>query len=382
MIRIFIRMINQSRLITTFFDLVKIPGPPGGEDAIAKECVSRFQQLGFTAEQDKAGNVIARIEGAGEPFLIACHLDVVEPCTGVEPAVEEDRIIAKSQTTLGVDDRAPIAGIFEALAIAAEQNIPLRPLEFLFTRDEETTSAGARNLDISKLQSRRGVSLDGKLIGEVTIAAPFITRIAMRITGRASHAGSAPEKGISAIQVAARAVNSLTLGKVDGETTSNIGMISGGSAVNAIPESVTCEGEVRSHMKEKLDAQVATIFLAFENAAKEFGAVVACEREDTMSGYRIDPNDPIVREIHEVMSRVGLQGVHDVTNGASDVNHLRTLGFDIVDLGIGVHEAHSSREWIATADLAKLAELILEFVKIPSVQSGSIMLSSKVESLQ
>lgn len=375
-------MINQQRLITTFFDLVKIPGPPGGEDAIAKEVMGRFSKSGIAAQQDRAGNVIARIEGPGTPFLIACHLDVVEPCTGVEPAVEGDRIVTKSQTTLGVDDRAPIAGIFEALEVAREQNIPLRALEFLFTRDEETTSAGVRNFDTALLKSRRGVSLDGKLIGEVTIAAPCITRFVIRIIGRASHAGSAPEKGISAVQVAARAINSLKLGKIDQETTANVGMISGGSAINAIPESAVCEGEVRSHVKEKLDVQVAAIFSAFETAAKEFGATIACEREDTMPGYRIDPTDPLVREIHEVLLRVGLQGVHDVTNGASDVNHLRTLGFDIVDLGIGVHEAHSSREWIATADLVKLAELILEFAKIPSVHAGSVVLSSKVESLQ
>ncbi|MDO8435594.1 MAG: M20/M25/M40 family metallo-hydrolase [bacterium] len=363
-------MINEQRLITTFFDLVKIPGPPGGEDAIAKDCIRRFVELGLTAEQDKAGNVIGRTAGDGEPFLMACHLDVVEPCTGVVPAIEGDRIVTKSATTLGVDDRAAIAGIFEALEVAAEQNIPLRPLEFLFTRDEEVASFGSRNLDTTLLLSRRGVSLDGKLLGEVTIAAPFITRFVIRITGRASHAGSAPEKGISAIQVAARAVGNLVLGKIDHETTANIGRIAGGNAINAIPESVSCEGEVRSHVKEKLDTKVGDIFLAFENAAKAFGATVVCEREDTMPGYRVDPNDPLVKEVHEIMSRVGLKGVHDVTNGASDVNHLRVKGFDMVDLGIGVHEPHSTREWIAVADLIKLTELILEFAKIPSVQAG------------
>lgn len=355
-------MVNRDRLIKTFFDLVKIPGPPGKTGEVAVEVKRGLKNLGVSSGSDKIGNVFGCLKGAGEPFLLSFHLDVVEPCAGVIPALEDGRIFTKSETTLGYDDRGAIAAFLEALACAKEKKIKLRHLEFLFTVDEEIGCVGLRGFDSSKLKSRRGVNFDGKLLGEMTIAAPFITSVDIRILGRAAHAGSAPEKGISAVQIAARAIDRLKLGRIDEETTANIGIITGGDAVNAIPEKVFCRGEIRSRSKEKLNKLFEETKKIFKKAADEFGGAVETHRNDIVSGYRIDLSSSIIKEVRKAIKNVGLKPVEDITNGGSDVNYLRALGFDTVDLGIGVHEAHSTREWSTVEELAKLSELILKLM--------------------
>ena len=273
-------MIDRERLMQTFLELVVIPSPSGEEQVVAAAITRRLEALGLRVETDEAGNLLARVPGRGgdaaqEPLLVTAHMDTVVPCDPVSPVLREGVIYSDGTSILGADDKAGVAAILEVLAALAESQVAHRPLEILFTVSEEKGLRGAKAFDVGRLRASMGIGLDaGGPQGTIVQSAPSQDSLAVEVHGRAAHAGARPEEGINAIRVAAEAIAAMPLGRIDDETTANIGTISGGRATNIIPDLVTLRGEARSRSQAKLAAQTKAMTQALENAATAHGATV------------------------------------------------------------------------------------------------------------
>ena len=242
-------MTNRDRLIKTLMDLIRIDSPSGEEDAIDREISARLQGLGLKVQHDSFNNVIAKLPGSGEPVLLSAHLDTVEPGRGIRPQLEGDVLRSDGSTVLGGDCKAGVSIVMEALTAVVESGAPHLPVEVVFTRHEEGGLVGAHHLDFSLLSGKRGVVLDGEgPVNRVSVSAPSQNVVTGHITGRAAHAGVEPEKGISAIIIAAEILTQLPLGRIDAETTANVGRIEGGLKRNIIPEQTFIDGEIRSRI--------------------------------------------------------------------------------------------------------------------------------------
>jgi tripeptide aminopeptidase len=352
-------MINTDRLVQTFTTLAQIDNPSGGEQAMAHAVIAHLQVLGLEPEQDAKGNVIADVPGAGEPLLLSAHLDSVAPAVGKQPVVEDGVIRSAGDTVLGADDLAGVSAILEAVQAAREGSAAHRAAQIVFTVEEEVGLKGARALDYSKLTAKQGVALDlNGDVGSICISAPAHDQITITFTGKAAHAGVAPEAGVSAIVVASDAISSMPLGRIDEETTANIGTIQGGAARNIVPERVVLHAEARSRDEAKLDRQIAAMRQACEDAAQRHAATVEFNAERAYGVQRIAPDAPIVQVCQAAARRAGLEPQLVVTGGGSDVNIFNMHGIEAVNLSLGYQEIHSANEHIAIADLEKAARFV------------------------
>jgi tripeptide aminopeptidase len=358
-------VINQQRLIQTFLDLVRIDSPTGGEQGVADYLNRSLQALGFETWTDKTLNLSARWPGRGEPILLSAHMDSVPPCRGIQPRIEDGIIKSDGSTILGGDDRAGLAAILEALTFLNEHSIPHRAVEVAFTAQEEPGLLGSAALDYSPFRSKWGVVFDyDGPIGTIIVSAPATVNMDVTITGRAAHAGAAPEKGINAVVVAADAISQMTLGRLDEETTANIGLIQGGVARNVVPERCEIAAEARSRRQSKLERQKRAMVRAFERAARKHSAQVDVRLHYAYPAYRISPRAPIVRLVSDAVERVGRTPRLGVAGGGSDANQFNAHGIQSVVVSIGIEKMHSTQECIPVAELVKCAELALELVKV------------------
>ena len=358
-------MINPDRLLTTFLDLVRIDNPSGGEVAIAAHIRGLLKALGLAVEEDGMHNLLARVPGQGEPVLLNAHMDSVAPCHGVRPIVADGVVRSSGDTVLGADDLAGVAAIVEGVRSTLERGGPHRAAELLFTVQEEIGLAGAAGFDTGRLRARMGVTLDsGGDFGGITIGAPSQDSLHAVVTGRAAHAGVAPERGVSAIVVAARALAAMPLGRIDAETTANIGVIRGGAATNIVPERVELWGEARSHNQEKLAAQVRAMTAALESAAREAGGDARVEITHKYDAYRLAEDLPIIQRIVTALRAIGCEPVFQISGGGSDVNILAQRGLQIANVSVGYREIHSTGEYIAVADLERSAELVARLLGV------------------
>src|SRR3989344_1997850 len=264
-------MVNEKRLIKTFLELVKIDSPSGEEEGIASEVEKRLKALGGKVERDSYGNIIAKFKGEGDPLMLNAHLDTVEPGRGIKPKITGDKITSDGSTILGADDKAGLSVLLETLALVKEAKAIHLPLEIILTKGEEAGLLGAKNLDYTKISAKEGVSFDGHSgVDNITVAAPGLHRVDATVIGRSAHAGAEPEKGISAIQIAAKIISELQVGRIDEETTANIGLIEGGSARNAVAERVHFKGEIRSHSLDKIERHVTHFREVFKKVMGDF----------------------------------------------------------------------------------------------------------------
>jgi tripeptide aminopeptidase len=352
-------MINQDRLLGTFLDLVRIDNPSGGEAPIAAHVRSLLAGMGLAVEEDAIHNLLARIPGQGEPLLLNAHMDSVAPCLGVRPIVADGVVRSSGDTVLGADDLAGVAAIIEGVRSTLERGGAHRAAELLFTVQEEVGLRGAAQFEVSKLQAREGITLDsGGDFGGITVGAPAQDSLRAVVIGRAAHAGVAPERGINAIVVAAQALAAMPLGRIDAETTANIGIIKGGDATNIVPERVELWGEARSHDQQKLVDQIEQMVAAFELASRAAGASVQVEVTHKYDAYRLAKELPILDRIAAVMRAMQVEPTFQISGGGSDVNILAQRGFQIANLSVGYREIHSTGEHIAVADLGRAAELV------------------------
>ena len=281
----------MSRLVEEFLELVQIDSETKHEEVIAPILVKKLEGMGFDVFQDDAhtrnghgaGNIIATLKGSDaiEPIYFTVHMDTVVPGKGIKPEIREDGYIYSDGTTiLGADDKAGMAAIFEMARRIKEKNIAHGTIQFIITAGEESGLKGAKELDPSKILAKYGFAVDSTgEVGGIVVAAPFQAKVNVKIFGKTAHAGVAPEKGISAITVAAKAVAQLKLGRLDEETTANIGRFEGGQATNIVCDEVTIFAEARSIDETKLNAQTAHMKETFERVAKEFGARAEVEPE-------------------------------------------------------------------------------------------------------
>lgn len=364
-------MIDRQRLLDTFLALVRIDSPSGCESAIAADLADRLRALDMQVVVDQAGNVLGRWEGQGRPLLLSAHMDTIAPGIGVQPVVTEGVVCSDGTTILGGDDKSGIAVILEVLNVLRAQDRrrtqDRRPaLEVALSVREETGLAGAKAMDRNWFQSGEALVLDaGGPLNAIVCAAPSSDKFTAVVHGRAAHAGANPEEGINAIAIAAQAIAHMSLGRIDDETTANIGIIRGGEAVNVVPDQVQIRGEARSHSTAKLDAQIGAMRLALEQAvAAQEGARLDLEISRTYQAYDLAEETAIVQSIAAALGTMGeAPPLLRRTGGGSDANIFNARGIVAVPVSTGMQGVHTNGECIALCDMARCAELILHVLE-------------------
>ena len=351
-------MINRDRLVKRFCDLVQIDSPSGEEEAVAVELVKQLEALGLSARRDGYGNIIAN-DGHPEPLLLSAHIDTVEPGRGIKPRVEGDVIVSDGTTILGGDCKAGVAAILEALESSQEDGTPRRPLEVVFTREEEIGLVGARNLDFSMISSKEAIVFDGEgPVNQITSSSPTYVGFDLEITGRAAHAGVEPEKGLSAIRIASEIVVRLPQGRLDGETTFNVGNIEGGSVRNAVPENTVVRGEFRSTNMETLDGLRLQIGEALAEVRGMFpDAVIEDHLHTEFEAYALTDDDPATVRVRKALQGLGLAPVMQPSGGGTDGNVFRLHDISAAVVGMADHNMHTVREHVTIPDLVDAAHL-------------------------
>lgn len=361
--------INTERLLNRFMELCAIDAEPTRERQMADRLTTLLTELGFTVTEDdagsrlggNAGNLYATLPGTGpgETLLFSCHMDRVAPGSRVMPQLVGEYIVSDGSTVLGADDVAGLAAVLEGVKSVQEQGLPHPPLEVLFSVAEELSLLGIEQFDASRIISRCGFVLDaGGPVGEIVVKAPEQVRLTAVVSGRAAHAGIAPEEGISAIQIAATAIARMKLLRVDDETTANIGSIRADGPTNIVPDRCELSAEARSTDPERLAAQVASMQVALEEAASEAGGQVKIALRSNYRSYRLDPASAPVRRADEAARRLGLTVRHRSTGGGSDANFFNEWGIPTAVLCCGFEKVHTCEERMPVSQLTLLAQWV------------------------
>ena len=369
-------MVNRERLLAEFLELIRIDSPTKNERQIADLLKNRLQSLGLIVSEDDAGqtiggncgNVFAYLKGnlpKAPVVLFSAHMDTVDPCLNIQPVLHEGVITSAGPTILGADDKSGIAPILEALRTIKEKNIPHGDIQVILSVAEEGGLNGSKNLDKTLLKADLGFVMDcvgGP--GEIILAAPGQDRLNVMIKGRAAHAGFAPEDGISSIVVAAKAISSMPIGRIDEETTANIGTIQGGRATNIVADRVDLACESRSRDLVKLEHQTAKMCEAFQRCAEEMGAVAEIEVIRLYEPFKLAEDSQVVDIASKAARSAGLKVITGVTGGGSDANYYNRYGVPCAVLGTGMQKPHTTEEWIEEEDLYRTTDLLVEIIKV------------------
>jgi len=350
-------MINRERALQTLLDLIAIDSPSGDEAAIAAEIGRRCVALGGTARQDAHGNLVADFDGAGEPLLLSAHMDTVQPGVGIKPVLDGDTLRSDGSTILAGDPKAGITAILEGLTSLKESGASRRAVQVVITRGEEQGLIGSQHLDYGMVRAREGFVFDGEgPVSKVTIAAPSQYSVEATIVGRAAHAGVEPEKGVPAIRIAAELITALPQGRLDTETTANIGMISGGTARNAVPERCSFRGEFRSRNESRLQ-QVRDEFerATAETRRRHPEAGIEVDLINLYQGYRIGENDPLLELARDIIGAIGLRPSLVESGGGTDANNFSKHGIKALVVGLGGEHFHTVRETLSVRNLVDAA---------------------------
>ncbi|MBI3766902.1 MAG: M20/M25/M40 family metallo-hydrolase [Deltaproteobacteria bacterium] len=376
-------MVSTERLTALFLELVRIDSHSRKELAVARRLERELAALGAELWFDDAGvkvggsvgNLLARIPGTVdvEPLLLSAHMDTVVPGEGVKPIVEGDVIRSDGTTVLGGDDKSGLAIICEVLHVLAERRIAHGDVEVAFTICEEVGLLGAKHLDTTRLRARSGLVLDSDAPGYLFTRAPAANHLEFVVHGLEAHAGMAPEEGISAIQVAAEGIAAMRLGRIDTETTANIGTVHGGAATNIVPNTVHLQGEARSHDVAKLEAQCVHMRQCLEDAAarhtvtRDDGAFRASVESRIARSYEemaVPDESPIVQLVFRAAASLGAPVTSAAMGGGCDANILNRRGFEVVNLGTGMQHIHTVHEWLRVSDMVRTAAVITEMVRL------------------
>lgn len=367
--------INEERLMQEFIKLAEIPSPSYREREIADYLNMRLQELGLTVEEDDTaakiggtcGNLLARLPGdeSYPTLFFSSHMDTVTPAEGIKVDFQDGIFRSQGNTILGGDDKAGIAAILEILEMLQENLIPHGPLEILFTVGEEQGLQGSKNFDCSKLKATFGYVLDasGKP-GNIIIAAPAQNIFHITVHGKAAHSGFEPESGVNAIRIASEVIARLRLGRIDEETTSNIGIIEGGKATNIVPDTVFIQGETRSLNRQKLNDLTSEIIKEFESISKIPGAKCELDVIFEYPEYHLSSDLPVVQFAREAITRSGLEPRLETSGGGSDANIFNQAGLDVANLAVGMQGAHTTDETLEFKDLLATVRLLWEMIKL------------------
>lgn len=373
---------NKERMLKEFFSLVTMSCSTRKERQAADYATIQLQALGFTVVEDQAGdkiggntgNLIASLPATviGAPsVMLSAHLDCVEPCGGIDPVLENGIIRSKGNTVLGADDKAGVAAILEGLRTLREDKTPHGAIQVVFTVAEEGGLNGSRNIDQSLLQADYGYALDsGGDIGEIVIMAPGQEQILVVVHGKTAHAGVAPEEGINAIVVAAKALAEIKQGRLDFETTANIGIISGGIATNIVPDTVELKCEARSRNLDKLAAQVDYMKATFIKVAAAHGGKADVTTTRAYNPYVIADDTPVVMNAIAAAKTLSLDPKLVGTGGGSDANFFNIYGVPCVVLGVGMSKVHTTDEFIRESDLYLAAQYVTAILQTAAEPTG------------
>ena len=365
-------------VIDYFISLVKIDSESKNEKAVAEQLAKDLQELGaeikFDNANEKTGGNVGNLYGYfpgnidKTPILFCAHMDTVVPGIGVKPQIKEDRIVSDGTTVLGADDKSGIAEIICGINEILSEGKDHAPIEVLFTISEEIGLLGAKHLDYSMIKSKIGYALDSHAVGELTIGAPSQNNLKITIHGKKSHAGAAPEEGVNAIQIAAKAIAKMPMGRIDEETTCNIGIINGGNATNIVPDCVKIQGEARSHNPEKLQKVTDQMVAAINDTVKDFKlgdfkATADINVETEYHAFLLSEDDPVVKLSNAACQNIGITPKTNVGGGGSDVNIFNKNGLKMAICGSGMENVH-------TVD---------EFIKLDSLTTGTAWVKAIIE---
>ena len=362
---------NTSRLIERFSKYVACDSESGNEGRFCELMEAELQALGMTVVRDEVGekcgsngyNLFASLPGAGEPILFSAHLDTVPPGVGIEAVVEDGVIRSKGNTVLGADNKAGIAAVVEAITMIQEEGLTHRPVEVLFSVCEEIGLLGAKYADYSKIQSKQAVVLDNSVPGSLINEGPAMMEIFVEITGRSAHAAMSPEKGISAVKVAAAAIVDIPTGKVDENTVMNVANLLAPGKSNVVPEKASFDIDLRSFSEEALQKHVAQIEQAVKTACEAKGATYTIRANRKTDVLFVPPESPVVARLREVYAGLGVEAKVEKTYGGADATWIFKNGIDAINIGIGMMDVHSSDEHISVADFALTTRVVYEMAR-------------------
>ncbi len=364
--------INKEKLIKTFVDLVEISSPSWHEKPVMDYIIKRFKSLNAECIQYPCGeshNLLVKISGDNKrtPILLSGHMDTVVPCENIRAIVTDTKITTDGKTVLGSDDKAAIAIFIEAIEYIKEKKISHGNIEILLSCAEELGLKGIKGFDLNLLKSKYGFVFDSSGdIGRIIIKAPYHSNMQIHIKGRASHAGMAPEKGINAIRVLSEIITLLPNGKIDEETTLNVGVISGGRATNIVAEEAFCDLEVRSIVKNKMVDAEKNVREIVKKICSKYGARARIERTLEYAGFVISENDPVSLFTSQAMKKIKLKPEFVAMGGGSDTNIINSSKIKAINLSCGMQKIHSTDEFIMIKDLVngtRLAVSLIETVK-------------------
>ena len=371
----------KSNILEYFLSLVKIDSESKNEKEIAYKLKKDIKRLGGKTYFDNAykktggniGNLYGYFKGSidKEPILLCAHMDTVKPGNNIQPQLEAGKVKSDGTTILGADDKSGLAQIIAAIKSIKANNIKHAPIEVIFTISEEIGLLGAKNVELDRINSKMGIAFDGHEVGKLMNGAPSQNTLDIRIFGKEAHAGMAPEKGINAIKVAADAITKMPSGRIDKETTCNLGIISGGKATNIVPGEVKIKAEVRSHSEKKLK-QITDQMLDTVNATiqtykdKSIAAKCSYEVINDYQSFFLEKDTKLIKLAEKTSEKVGLEFDTIIIGGGSDVNIFNRNGIEMAIAGTGMRNVHTKEEYIKIKDLEAGAKWIEEFIKLYS----------------
>ena len=361
-------VIKPDRLLETFLTILRIDSYYPQEDPVIDALSPELERLGVQLSVDEHRNLLGYWPGKGDkqdrdPIMLCAHMDTVQPTPQMEPIVRDGSVHSDGSSVLGADDKAAVAAIVESLAAIEDTGMSHGPAEVLFTVGEDVGHIGSKAFDIAPVRSKMAFvpDADGP-VGGVMLAAPWSQSKRVVFHGRAAHAGMEPENGRSAVSMVAQAIESMRLGRVDEETTANVGLITGGEAVNIIPPEAELQFNIRSLDQTKYEAVSAEMMECCRQAAAHYDGEIEVEPINLIVGFRFEPDALIVQRAEAAIKAAGIQPWKSVTCGGSDANELNDKGLPTIVISVGYENIHSNKESMPIDELNRLAEVCAALV--------------------
>jgi tripeptide aminopeptidase len=376
-------MISKERMTQHLMDLIRIDSPSKMEKNVALKLEDEMKELGAECIFDNVGNkidgnvgnLIVKVKGNKDAptFFLSSHMDTVAPGLGIQPRIDDGIMRSDGTTILGGDDKSGVSIIVEVIRTLKEQNIPHGDIEVAFTICEEIGLLGAKYIDISLFKSKYGIVLDSSTPKKLVLKCPTSDVAVFKIHGLEAHAGLCPENGINSIKIVSEAISNMKIGRIDHETTSNIGVITGGVATNIIPNFVMVKGEARSHNNEKLDKEIEHMCKCFNDAAEKYSVnlegetikpTVEIEVERVYEKMDVSSEAYITRMVDTAVKNLGHEIEHQTSGGGCDANYFNNMGIECVNLGTGMYELHTVNEYVIMDEFYRSADIVLETIQL------------------
>lgn len=366
--------VNEERLVKEFLELVQVDSETKNESAIAEVLKEKFMGLGVEVYEDDtkditghgAGNLICTLKGnktGVDTIYFTSHMDTVVPGKNIKPQIQDRMITSDGTTILGADDKAGLSAMIEAIRFLKENDIKHGDIQFIITVGEESGLVGARAIDSNLIKAKFGYALDSDgEVGDIVVAAPTQAKLHAKVIGKTAHAGVEPEKGISAITIAAKAISKMPLGRIDEETTANIGRFEGGKQTNIVADYVEILAEARSLNPDKMEKQVTKMKDAFEKTAESLGGKAEIEVKVMYPGFHQKAGDEVVEIARSAAKSIGHESNLLKSGGGSDANIFAGFGIPTVNLAVGYEGIHTTDEKISIDDLVKVTQLVIAII--------------------